>query len=129
MFCPADGGGVVPSTTNAADGACGRGRLRRKKNKRPTTAATATAPPATPPAMAPVFDLLPEDEVGVGDGEEEVGEEGVDPDREAVEVVELSFPEAEVPVPVPVPINEPGCISGVSPTTNAVVAFQRFSLV
>ncbi len=77
-------------------------------------AATATTPPATPPAIAAVFDfdLLPEDEEDAaedGEGVEDEDEEDA-PDREAVEVVGLTFPEAEVPVP----INEPGCISGVS---------------
>lgn len=92
-------------------------------------AARATTPPATPPAIAPVFDPLPEDE----EEEEEAGEEeGVavttaeaeedTPDREALEVG-LILPEAEVA------INEPGCTSGVSPTVNAVLAFQRFALV
>ncbi len=83
-------------------------------------AARATTPPATLPAIAEVYDLPSEDEE---DGEEVVrAEEAVEAveaeeeeeedalDREAVEVVGLTLPEAEAPVP----INEPGSISGVS---------------
>lgn len=72
--------------------------------------ARTTTPPATPPAIAAVFDPLPED-----DEEEAL-------DLEALEVG-LAFPEVEAL------INEPGPSSGATPAMYALVAFQRFSKV
>jgi len=115
----ADVGGVASSTRNAADGGCGR-CLRRKKSMTPPTATSATRPPPTPPAIAPVLD---EDEpfvLPVGEEVEvvpvEVSVDLVDVDCPvAVDVVELAFEDGVVVGPEePVPINTPGEISGAS---------------
>jgi len=46
----------APSTTNAANGSCGRGFLRSQKKIARPAAAIAATPPTTPPAMAPAFE-------------------------------------------------------------------------
>ena len=111
----------------AADGACGRGRLRKKT---PTAAMAITAtPPTAPPTIAPIFELLPLEGEGVGeeddddrndDGEIVDGDKGdgvvtagkfvgFEDDRELVPVgPELALEVFEKP------INAPGLISGVS---------------
>jgi hypothetical protein len=88
--------------------------------------ARATTPPATPPAIAAVFDFFPEDEEGTT--EEEVV--GAPPMPVAVEEIVLPpTPLAETVVAVEGVIDTPASTSGRSPTVCAVVSFQRFTLV
>jgi hypothetical protein len=90
-------------------------------------AASATTPPATPPAIAAVFDEDPLPDLGEESDPEtaEVAEEGDPATREAEEraVVECPAPAADVKVEAE--INEPGITSGESPTLRAAVASQR----
>lgn len=121
----------------------------------PPMSARTTTPPATPPAIAPVFDdFFPEEELSFpGLAATEVPEEGDPATREAVVAERVVCPVTAVP-PIAVeaelpPITEPASISGESrdksmiaqigtarkgrfdclpPTPSAEVASQRFSL-
>jgi hypothetical protein len=93
--------------------------------------ARATTPPATPPAIAAVFeddpDLDEDPELETG----EVAEEGDPATREveAIAVVACPAPAPAVDVKLEAEINEPGITSGESPTPRAAVASQRPEVV
>jgi len=118
----------------AADGACRRGR-RRKKTPIAAMAITAT-PPTAPPIIAPIFELLLLEGEDVGE-EDDDDRDVVDGDKGAGVVTAgkfVGFEDALVVVPVPpVPvlvmfeplINAPGPISGVSPMSIALMESQR----
>ena len=110
----------------AADGACGRGR---RKKKTPIAAMPISAtPPTAPPTIAPVFELLLLEDEGVGEEDDDDCDDGdvVDGDKGDGVVTAGKFvgleddlvlapvgPEAVLEVFEP-PINAPGAISGVS---------------
>jgi len=116
------------STLYSEDGACGRGRRIRRIRKVTTAATVITAtPPTVPPTIAAVFELLPLEGEGVGEEDDDNGNEVVAAGKFAddPELGPVGPKPLIVVVVVPPPINWPGPISGVSPTPIAWTESQR----
>lgn len=80
-------------------------------------AAMAMTPATTPPAMAPAFDPLPDEE------DTDVADTGVKVEALEIGLLALTLEETDVPTSCP------GKTSGVSPMASAAVTFQRFTSV